>query len=146
GQELIARNEEQVARIARHARRGAPFAVQQGDFAEEFSRAEDVEDQLLAVHGVHGESDAARQDAVEAVAGIALLEEYVSHREAPAARALQQLLHIPRRQRGEERMEAEQVLWRHSNGTVEPWPCRQSGHLRQPAQDRRHLSRGWTRR
>src|SRR5882757_8624745 len=122
GQELTARNEEQAARIARHGRCGAPFAVQQGDLAEEFSRAEDVEDQLLAIHGVHGESDAARQDAVEAVAGIALLEEYAPSRNSPATRALQQLQFIPRRQRGEEKMKAEQVLSRHSGGTVEPWP------------------------
>ena len=84
--------------------------------------------------GVHGEGDAARQDAVEAVAGIALLEEDMSSRNTPATRALQQLLPSCADKRGEERMEAEQVLWRHSSGTV-ALACRQSGQLRQPAQD-----------
>jgi hypothetical protein len=128
GHELIAADEEQLAGVARHGTRGAPLAVEQGDFAEKLSRAKYVEDQLLAVDGVHGEGNATRQYAVEAVAGIALLEKYAAGRNAPVTCAHPQLFHIPRRQCGEERMEAEQVLRRHSNDTVRPgelpvvWP------------------------
>src|SRR4029450_7422758 len=134
GHELLARNEQQVAGIACHGRRGAPFAVEQGDLAEELAGPEDVQDQSLAIYRIHGESDAARQDAVEAVAGVALLEEDVSRRDARAARTLGQLLRILRRQRSEEGMEAEQVLGRPSSSTVEPWSAGSLAYLRSPAQ------------
>src|SRR4030095_10030856 len=109
------------AAVARARRRGASFAIEQGDLAEEFSGTEDVQDQALALHGVHGEGDAAHQDAVEDIAGIAFLEEDVSGRNVPGPCALQQRVSVLLRKLGEERMEAEQVLGRHSSGTV-PWP------------------------
>lgn len=126
--------------IAGHGRRRATLAVEQGDLAEELARAEDIEDQFLAIEGVHCERDAACHDAIKAIARVALLEEDASCRNASTTRMFQQFLLVLRRQVGEEAMKAKQVLSRHSRTTVKTGSCGQSGDLRQSAQERRSAS------
>ena len=67
----------------------------------------------LPSDGVHGEGDAARQHAVESVAGRILLKQDFTGQHAPATRSHQELVDVRRRQRREEWMEAKQVLWCH---------------------------------
>ena len=98
---------------------------------------EDVQDQPLALHGVHGEGNAARQDAVEAVAGVALLEEYVAGRNAPghvcASAAPRASCSDSSAKKGWRRSRSCGASFQRHRASAR----RQSGQLRQAAQERR---------
>src|SRR5262249_53125222 len=115
GQELLARDEQQLGWFTRFGSRCAPLAVEQRDLAEEVSRPQHVQRERAAVLRIHCEGDTAGQHAIEPVAGIALLKDLATGGKALATGSQQQLVDIPRRQRGEKRMKAKQLLRRHSH-------------------------------
>jgi hypothetical protein len=80
GQQIIAPEEEQLRRLVSYRRRTAPFAIQQGNFAEELAGIVLVEDQLLALLRLDDNKDTSGQNPIEAIARVVFAKHDLARR------------------------------------------------------------------
>src|SRR5216683_5937890 len=80
-QEILSSQHEQFRRLARGRIRGAALAVEDRDLAEQVARPHEIQRQPAAVGSPGLDADLTAADAVQRVAGIALLKQNLAHGE-----------------------------------------------------------------